>query len=351
MLYPEDFGFSVPEAITLRELFFELEKEVSEVASSDGRYLAAWQCLTPAAAIDFLMRRRRDIEERCRWYGNSVPAQYLKSAPIFLRDMCRVATFVEATLERKPFDDSMLSTTPSKKPDPQSFGTFEQKVPQWSTDIRASYDRMLSLALSARTVEPKAIAHMTKWTTETSRYIEEIRASQFADRTVYLVRDMHLPSSLETIFWRKHLAIRVPDEWMDRYSTYVTHDVPSLAVVYRQSEDPTLALELASGTIRLDATRMAAYLREFDTELPILFISNNSCALAVHRFNSLVDATNIEDFARRPESHEFLLERDALVTLPDGTTIVAEERFSVFDCLSTGRPLTADPDELEEIPF
>jgi hypothetical protein len=138
---------------------------------------------------------------------------------------------------------------------------------------------------------------------------------------------------------------------MDKYMTYVTHDTPSLAVVNRPSEDPTLVLELASGTVRLDATQMAVYLREFDTELPILFISSNSCALAVHRFNSLVDATIIEDFTRRPESHELLPERDALATLPAGSAIVAEERFSVFDRWSTDRPLGDDPDELEEIPF
>ncbi|EEF23303.1 conserved hypothetical protein [Ricinus communis] len=195
MHYPEDFEFPVPEAITLPELFFELEMEVSEVASTDGRYLAAWQYLTPATAIEFLLRRRGDIEERCRRYGYSVPAEYVEVAPIFLRDMCRVATFVEATLEGKPFNDSMLSTAPSTKRDLQSFGTFEQKVSQWSTDIRASYERMLSLALSVRTIEPRAIARMTTWTTETSRSIEEIRASGFADRTAYLVRDMQLPSS------------------------------------------------------------------------------------------------------------------------------------------------------------
>lgn len=353
MHYAEDFELPVPEAITLSELLFELEKEVSEIASTDGRYLAAWQNLTPASAIEFLMQRRGDIEERCRWSDEDILEAYVNVAPVFLRDMCCVATLVEAALNGKPFDDPVPSITPSKQDDSQSSsGMSEQEAAHRLTDIGASYDRLLSLALNVRTMKPEATAGMTTWTTETSKSIEEIRASEFADRTVYLLRDFQLPSPLKTVMSRRHLAVKVPDEWMGKYMmTHVTHDAPSLAVVHRLHEGSILVLELASGTIRLDATRMASHLREFDTELPILFISSDLCALAVHRFNALVDGSIIEDFARRPESHELLPRRDTFARLPDGSAVVVEERFSIFDGWHTERPLTEDPDELEEIPF
>ncbi|TXC79115.1 hypothetical protein [Paraburkholderia azotifigens] len=353
MHYPEDFELPVPEAITLSELLFELEKEVSEVASTDGRYLSAWQNLTPASAIEFLMHRRYDIEERCRWSDDDILEAYVSVAPVFLRDMCRVATLVEAALNGKPFDDPVLPATPNQQHDSQLPGHIsEQEAALCSTDIGASYDRLLSLALNVRTVKPEATAGMTTWTAETSKSIEEIRASDFADRTVYLLRDFLLPSPLQKVMSRRHLAIKVSDEWMSKYvMTHVTHDAPSLAVVHRPHEGSILVLELASGTIRLDATRMASHLREFDTEMPILFISSDLCALAVHRFNALVDGNIIEDFARRPESHELLPQRDTFARLPDGFAVVAEERFSVFDCWHTERPLTEDPDKLEDIPF
>jgi hypothetical protein len=110
-------------------------------------------------------------------------------------------------------------------------------------------------------------------------------------------------------------------------------------------------LELASGTLRLDATRLVDHLRTFDTELPVLFVASDGCCLGVHRFNGLVDGAIIEDFVRRPELHALLPQRDEFARLRDGSTVAAEERFSVFEAWSTERPLTADPDELEHIPF
>jgi hypothetical protein len=138
---------------------------------------------------------------------------------------------------------------------------------------------------------------------------------------------------------------------MDEYMSYVTHDAPSLAVVHRPHAAPVLVLEIASGTIRLDATRLVDHLREFDTELPVLFVTSDGCYLSVHRFNSLVDGAIIGDFVRRPESHALLPQRDEFARLRDGSTMAAEERFSVFEAWSTERPLTGDSDELEDIPF
>jgi hypothetical protein len=89
MLYAEDFDLPVPEEITLGELLTELEKEVTTVASTDGRYLAAWQWLTPETAIDFLQRRRYDIQERCLWSAHDVLDAYAEVAPVYLQDMCR----------------------------------------------------------------------------------------------------------------------------------------------------------------------------------------------------------------------------------------------------------------------
>lgn len=351
MRYPDDYELPIPEPITLPELLFELEREVLAVASTDGRYLAAWKNLTPASAFSFLFRHRGDIRERCERDEHLFQA-YAEAAPVFLQDMCRVATLVEAALDGKPYEGPVLSTSASKQHDSEVPGARKRLATQWSADIRASYDRMLSFAVNAGTTESVTTAGTTTWTAETSRFIEEIRASEFADRTVFHLRDTQLPSPLRTNFWRNHLAIKVSDEWMAEYSTYVTHDAPSLAVTQRHYHKPTLVLELASGTIRLDAMRMSSHLREFSTELPILFVSTDTCALALHRFNSLVDGLTIEDYAGRPDSHHLLPHRDKIVRLPNGSTVVAEERFSMFEeGWGTERSLTSDPDELEEIPF
>ncbi|MEI5997846.1 hypothetical protein H3V53_11725 [Paraburkholderia bengalensis] len=351
MQYAEEFDLPVPEEITLAELLTELENEVTAVASTDGRYLAAWQQLTPATALEFLKRRRTDIEERCQWSDDDVFDAYAEAAPIFLQDMCRVAALVEAALEEKSVDGAETTTISHTRHDSQKLNPQRQNATEWSTDLNASYDRMLSLALDVRSTKLEAPARITKWIKETSKAIEQIRASEYANRTAYLVRDTQLPSSLQTATYRKHVAIKVPDAWITECAPYLRHDAPSLAVVQRPHAAPVLVLELASGTVRLDANRLASYLLEFDTELPVLFIASDRCCLAVHRFNSLVDGAIIRDAVCRPDSHELLPRRDRLARLTDGSTFPAEERFSVFDALLTERPLTDDPDELEEIPF
>jgi hypothetical protein len=265
--------------------------------------------------------------------------------------MCRIAALVEAALEEKSVDGAETTTTSHTRHDSQTLHLQIQNASEWSTDLKASYDRMLSLALDLQSMKLGAPARITKWTQGTSKAIEQIRASEFADRTVFLIRDTQLPSSLQTVIARKHLAIKVSDAWMDAYTSCVTLDAPSLAVVHRQHAAPVLVLELAFGTLRLDATRLIGHLRELDMELPVLFVASNTCCLAVHRFNSLVDGAIIEDFVHRPESHESLPQRDNFARLLDGSTIAVEERFKVFEGWLTERPLTDNPDEIGEIPF
>jgi hypothetical protein len=206
MQYAEDFDLPVSEEITLNELLIELENEVTAVASIDGRYLEAWHHLTPATALDFLNGRRYDIVERCRWSVDDVLEAYARIAPIFLQDMCSVAALVETTLEGKFFDERKLTTALRSHHESQALAGYEQEAAEWSTDVKASYDRMLSLALNARYMKPERPAGMSDWTNETWKAIEQIRASEYAERTVFLLSDTQLPSSLQTAMHRRHIA-------------------------------------------------------------------------------------------------------------------------------------------------
>ncbi|MFM0330133.1 hypothetical protein [Paraburkholderia strydomiana] len=98
---------------------------------------------------------------------------------------------------------------------------------------QASFEKMLTAALTVRRVKLEASVCKTMWTKETSKSIKEIRASTFADETVFLLSNLALPSALKTIGQQNQLDIKVPDEWLARYESYVTHQSPTICLIRR----------------------------------------------------------------------------------------------------------------------
>ena len=327
MHYDDDFEFPVPEELTLAELLATLEDEVFIVASLNENYLDTWRALTPESALAFLRRRRGDIDERCLWHFDNFDETYAEAAPTFLRTLCRIAQEVENALHALTTDMSSSHPVGQVCPPSHLNSISESKEYEaWTPAAQASFEKMLTAALAVRRVKPVAPACETMWTSETSKAIEEIRASTFAGETVFPLNHFALPSALRTSAWRNQLAIKVPSEWLARYESYVTHEPPVTCLVRRPNAELVLALELASGTVRLDASNLAEYLREFDTELPVLFIGQESCCLAIHRFTALVDGATIEDFVKHRERRKLLPMRDKLAVMNDGSVVEALER-------------------------
>ncbi|WP_162600736.1 hypothetical protein [Paraburkholderia sp. C35] len=161
----------------------------------------------------------------------------------------------------------------------------------WATEMAAN--EMLKI-LKGRTYlhrDTKVTPHMAS-TSESSKLIDEIRATTFSTNTAYILDRTALPAELATATSeRVCLAVTVDDayfktEYLARLSK---RDINLQRVSDNPHGIPLPVFGFADNLLYLDSQHAIDFLKTARTERALLYIGSKQCCLVVHRFNHFAE--------------------------------------------------------------